>query len=962
MEYKYRRNAELLEKELEQDPENIYYWFQLSQTHAMYKQHQEGLKAIEKAYDVMITRGKSDYRMFVFISLAKSCCANKMYRKAIEICDQACAFREGYFDLYYYRGVSCLNLGNYEDALSSFLQYLEAVEKFNRGEGLVDLSITYGTPAFYENVLQYICVIYKRQEQYDLALEYAERITDKEIYQGVIPLVVEIYRERESFAELKSLCQNKVAEFPELRDSFLSAFEQQWLTMTTEEKKTWVRLYANEPSDYGLLNRLRLLDEADSYLSDQLIAEVEALNLQELPTFYGDILWIWLKRDRSILPLIQGVSEAKLNGFLMYLAADQQRDYSTMLVDYLQKQNLWTSSLEPTALRIQVFLLRSILVVNGLPDDVYESAFSIYAQSGIQYLQTLYHPEIIEQEKVEFMKTEPDAFLLYMLKADKCYESDKAKYARYLRQALHYDNSMKRGIEILQNQLSENLDSQRKEFEAHRQHVLEAIESCISSGEFEAAKMLIAEYEDIVGIDAKICSARAIILLAEQRLDEAREVLLDGLGLEPSNEDLLFNMGYLCELNNEVSEAIRFYSLAKSRSVDADLVSDANDAISRLWNEAVPAMRKGEFKRRLSQIGSAKKQVLVQRTSLTDCIHVAYVMAHVGVCGGSKIIFEHANRLTLLGVKVTIICHFPKPQWFPILCEYIEVPFEKELAGGIPECDVIVATYWDHIQECIDAQIAPVVYFEQGDSHLYDTAGLSPKIEEFIARQYELAPFVMTVSNQTAAVIKDRFRREARVFPNSIDESIFHAGHSRPIVEYPYILMLGSGDIAFKGIKDIVEAYRLFCTSLEPTNRVGLIWITPTQPSRVSKEVSEVFVSPSQGTIGDLYRGALMYVSGSHYESFSLPPLEAMACGCPVITTDNVGVREYAKDGVNALICSIKKPRELAEAMGLVYADKLLRDRLVNNGLATAEQYKWSEIIPDIKSYYEEISRLEISG
>ena len=105
-----------------------------------------------------------------------------------------------------------------------------------------------------------------------------------------------------------------------------------------------------------------------------------------------------------------------------------------------------------------------------------------------------------------------------------------------------------------------------------------------------------------------------------------------------------------------------------------------------------------------------------------------------------------------------------------------------------------------------------------------------------------------------------------------------------------------------------------------------------------------------------------MYVSGSHYESFPLPPLEAMACGCPVITTDNVGVREYAKDGVNALICSIKKPRELAKAMGLVYADKSLRDRLVNNGLATAEQYKWSEIIPDIKSYYEEISRLEISG
>lgn len=76
-------------------------------------------------------------------------------------------------------------------------------------------------------------------------------------------------------------------------------------------------------------------------------------------------------------------------------------------------------------------------------------------------------------------------------------------------------------------------------------------------------------------------------------------------------------------------------------------------------------------------------------------------MTHVGICGGTKICFEHVNHLTRFNQRATIVSHFEKPTWFPIHknVHYIQVPFEKELATGIPQCDVIVATYWREIYE-----------------------------------------------------------------------------------------------------------------------------------------------------------------------------------------------------------------------------------------------------------------------
>jgi L-malate glycosyltransferase len=373
----------------------------------------------------------------------------------------------------------------------------------------------------------------------------------------------------------------------------------------------------------------------------------------------------------------------------------------------------------------------------------------------------------------------------------------------------------------------------------------------------------------------------------------------------------------------------------------------------------IQELRSKEFNKRLSRISLAKNQLLTELEKRRENLHIVYAMTHVGICGGVKVIFEHANMLQKTGAKVTLVSHFQKPSWFPIEAEYVQVPFDIELAKGIPNCDLIVATYWDHIQACIETGIAPVVYFEQGDFHLFDYESMNRTLKNFIHKQFQIPPFIYTVSNQAASLISKIYGREAQVFPNAVDDTIFSTIGDKEIGERPYILMVGGESAAFKGIPTIIEAYKKVKEELD----IDLYWITPGNPSEDKKnQVTKVFVNPSQQKIGSLYRGAALYVCGSTYENFPLPPLEAMACGCPVVTTNNPGSLEYAVHELNALICNMKDPIDMAEKIRKVFVNPEIKEKLINNGLSTANQFKWENIIQNILEYYISIAANQVKS
>ena len=70
--------------------------------------------------------------------------------------------------------------------------------------------------------------------------------------------------------------------------------------------------------------------------------------------------------------------------------------------------------------------------------------------------------------------------------------------------------------------------------------------------------------------------------------------------------------------------------------------------------------RKREFIRREKRMKHICRQNLVKKGNLNDALHIVYVMTHTGICGGTKIILQHANLLIKAGVVSRILCKPPK--------------------------------------------------------------------------------------------------------------------------------------------------------------------------------------------------------------------------------------------------------------------------------------------------------------
>lgn len=90
-----------------------------------------------------------------------------------------------------------------------------------------------------------------------------------------------------------------------------------------------------------------------------------------------------------------------------------------------------------------------------------------------------------------------------------------------------------------------------------------------------------------------------------------------------------------------------------------------------------------------------------------------------------------------------------------------------------------------------------------------------------------------------------------------------------------------------------------------------------------------------------LYSGATAFIYPSLYEGFGLPILEAMACGCPVITSNLGAMKEVA--GEAALLVNPEKLEEIAGAISKIYRNAKTRENLVLKGLKRAGEFSWDK-------------------
>jgi len=89
------------------------------------------------------------------------------------------------------------------------------------------------------------------------------------------------------------------------------------------------------------------------------------------------------------------------------------------------------------------------------------------------------------------------------------------------------------------------------------------------------------------------------------------------------------------------------------------------------------------------------------------------------------------------------------------------------------------------------------------------------------------------------------------------------------------------------------------------------------------------------------YRGATGFLFPSLYEGFGLPPLEAMACAIPVLTSNVCSLPEVVSDA--AVLVNPLDVEDIARGIRLLVTDSVLRARLQQRGPRQARKFSWEE-------------------
>jgi glycosyltransferase involved in cell wall biosynthesis len=234
----------------------------------------------------------------------------------------------------------------------------------------------------------------------------------------------------------------------------------------------------------------------------------------------------------------------------------------------------------------------------------------------------------------------------------------------------------------------------------------------------------------------------------------------------------------------------------------------------------------------------------------------------------------------------------------------------------------------------------------------------------FIGRSLEKAARVAAVSRATADEAMRWFGVPAAkiaLVPNGVDE-FFSPGEDE---EEDYILFAGTMEPR-KGIDDLVAVYE---SLPEPRPRLVLCgdygWgSVPLDPSpRLRGEGGR---RPGEGRIHttgyvsreklrELYRRARVFVYPSRAEGFGIPPLEAMACGAPVVATRVGAIPEFAGDA--ALLIDPGDRDALREALLRVLREPALRRELRARGPERARRYRWETSAATMTRLLEDAAR-----
>lgn len=341
------------------------------------------------------------------------------------------------------------------------------------------------------------------------------------------------------------------------------------------------------------------------------------------------------------------------------------------------------------------------------------------------------------------------------------------------------------------------------------------------------------------------------------------------------------------------------------------------------------------------------------------------------IVGGFKIVFEYANRISLLDkYKVQVVyCELFDPRIEKITFRnklgFIKRQFTKKHKQVwfkfhdvkekniirisdkyLPKSDIYICTSVETaylLNKCKVSKDSRCIYFIQ------DFEAWNNNTSDFVFESYKFPFKKIVISNYLMDKVKST-GETATLIPNAFDFSQFYLDNDIE-TRSPYeIVMLNHIDKR-KRIEDSLKALNIVKEKY-PNLHVNMFGF----PEKLEglPDWFSYYQMPEKKLHNQLYNKSAIFIASSDQEGFALPPAEAMCCGCAVCCTDIGGFAMYAFNEKTALVSPVYKYEVMAKNIIRLISDNELRVKIAKEGNKYIQQFTWDKAVASFLACLEE--------
>ncbi|PKL31192.1 glycosyltransferase family 1 protein [Candidatus Saccharibacteria bacterium HGW-Saccharibacteria-1] len=239
-----------------------------------------------------------------------------------------------------------------------------------------------------------------------------------------------------------------------------------------------------------------------------------------------------------------------------------------------------------------------------------------------------------------------------------------------------------------------------------------------------------------------------------------------------------------------------------------------------------------------------------------------------------------------------------------------------------------------------------------------------PKNRKFlntqVTKSIKRASVIATISKSSRNDINELYKpnKPIEIFYPAINQSVFYKRSQNEIksikdkygITGDYILFVGNIEPR-KNLKNLLLAYEKLANDIKSKYPLLIVgakgWLDDEINSIIIRLKSQGdFIQQPNSYIKDedlpaIYSGAKIFIYPSLYEGFGIPPLEAMACGTPVITSDNSSIPEAVGDA--AITVNARSAFEITNNITKLIIDKKLQRELIAKGYEQINNFSWNK-------------------